>query len=205
VKQIKTFETCIQTIIALEPCYGREGGNATRIYTRQGDVFEDRRRLSTLLKRFLKTYGYDLTELRNYYGRYLGCGQSVPLPISRNLVLVQLKMRQPLVENDGACGYVSATDVVRINEEVDLANNNPLKCSLHLTGGQRVPCCFTPKYVDKRLMNGRLALDHYRYLHDATGMQQLNVAEKAATGSDLYEKISTISSFLYQLLAEVKV
>jgi hypothetical protein len=205
VKQINTFENCIQSIIALEPCYGQHGGNTTRVYTRQGETIIDNRRLLTLLKKFLKIYGYDLKELRKHYGRYLGCGQSVPLPISRNLVLVQLKMRQPLVENDGASGYVSVTDVVKISA-LDLnLKANLHKCLLHLTGGVTVPCCLTPRCVEKRLMNGRLALDHYRYLHDATGLQQLQVAEKAEPAPDLQAKISTISSFIYQLLSEVKV
>ena len=188
-KQIKTFDTCIQSIIALEPCYGIEGGNATRIYTRQGEIFEDKRTLATLLKRLLKAYGYDLIELRKYYGRYLGCGQGVPLPISRNLVIVQLKMRQPLIDSDLASGYVSVNDIIGITDEADAKDGSSFKCRLHLSGGLSVPCCFTRGYVEKRLNNGRLALDHYRYLHDNTGPALLPnavAAEKAAGGPDLY-------------------
>jgi hypothetical protein len=208
VKQINTFETCIQSIIALEPCYGLEGGNATRIYTRQGEILEDKRTLTTLLKRLLKAYGYDLSELRKHYGRYLGCGQGVPLPISRNLVLVQLKMRQPLVDSDSASGYVSVNDIVRISEEAGAKGETPVKCRLTLSGGLSLPCCFTRSFVEKRLNMGRLALDHYRYLHDNTGPAlppELVVAERTGGGPDLYEKINTISSFLYQLLADVRV
>jgi len=204
VKQINTFENCIQSIIALEPCYGQHGGNTSRVYTSQGELIEDNRRVLTLLKKILRNYGYDLKELRKHYGGYLGCGQGVPLPISRNLVLVQLKMRQPLIENDGASGYVSATDVVKVSTLDTGSRSDQHKCLLHLTGGLTVPCCLTSRCVEKRLMNGRLALDHYRYLHNATGSQQMRVAEKAEPAYDLYEKISTISSFIYQLLTEVK-
>jgi len=208
VKQIKTFENCIQSIVALEPCYGPEGGNSTRIYTRQGDVIQDNRRLKTILARMLKFYGYDLVELRNNYKNYLGCGQCVPLPISHQLALVSLKMRQPLVENDGASGYVSVTDIVKINEEESSGSVEPIKCRLYLNGGSIVPCCFTRQVVEKRLNQGRLALDHYRYLHSQIGNLKpmpLITAEQVEKGSDLYEKINIISSFLYQFLADVRV
>ncbi len=208
-KQIKTFENCIQSIVALEPCYGPEGGNSTRIYTRQGDLIQDNRRLKTILAKMLKFYGYDLVELRNKYKNYLGCGQCVPLPISHQLALVPLKMRQPLVENDGASGYVSVADIVKITEEESSSESGEqLKCRLYLNGGLIVPCCFTRQVVEKRLNQGRLVLDHYRYLHSQTGNLKpmpLITAEQVENGSDLYEKINVISSFLYQFLADVRV
>jgi hypothetical protein len=208
VKQIKTFENCIQSIVALEPCYGPEGGNSTRIYTRQGDLIQDNRRLKTILAKMLKFYGYDLVELRNKYKNYLGCGQCVPLPISHQLALVSLKMRHPLVENDGASGYVSVTDIVKITEEESINSVEQIKCRLYLNGGSIVPCCFTRQVVEKRLNQGRLALDHYRYLHSQTGNLKplpLITAEQVENGSDLYEKINVISSFLYQFLADARV
>ncbi len=207
-KQIKTFENCIQSIVALEPCYGTQGGNSTRIYTRQGEVFEDNRRLKTILVRMLKYYGYDLVELRKNYKNYLGCGQGAPLPLSHHLALVPLKMRQPLVENDGASGYVSVTDIVKIKEEESSGKGEQVKCRLYLNGGSSVPCCFTRQVVEKRLNQGRLALDHYRYLHSQTGNLKplpLVAAEQVENGPDLYEKINIISSFLYQFLADVRV
>lgn len=207
-KQIKTLENCIQSIIALEPCYGPKGGNTTRIYTRQGEVIEDNRRLKTILNRFLKYYGYDLVELRKNYKNYLGCGQCVPLPVSHYLVLVPLKMRQPLVENDGASGYVSVADVLKICEEDSLDTDQRIKCRIHLNGGLSMPCCFTRQVIEKRLNQGRLALDRYRLLHNQAGIhrqQPLVIAEQVRNGPDLYEKINTISSFLYQLLADVRI
>ena len=146
-KQIKTFENCIQSIVALEPCYGSEGGNTTRIYTRQGEVLEDSRRLKTILLRLLKFYGYDLVELRKNYKNYLCCGQCVPLPVSYNFALVPLKMRQPLVENDGASGYVSVTDIVKISKEESYNSDQQIKCRIHLNGGLSVPCCFTRQVI----------------------------------------------------------
>jgi len=208
VKQIKTLENCIQSIVALEPCYGPEGGNTTRIYTRQGEMFEDSRRLKTVLIRFLKFYGYDLVELRKTYRSYLGCGQCVPLPVSHSLALVPLKMRQPLVENDGASGYINVTDIVRISEEESSEADKQIKCRIYLKGGLSVPCCFTRQFVEKRLTQGRLALDRYRHLHNQDSIlkpQPLIAAEGVRRGPDLYEKIDTISSFLYQLLAEGRV
>ncbi len=207
VKQIKTFENCIQSIVALEPCYGTEGGNATRIYTRRGEVFEDSRRLKTILVRFLKFYGYDLVELRRSYKDYLCCGQGVPLPLSQHLALVPVKMRQPLVDSDGASGYVSVTDVVKISEEENLQNTRQEKCRIHFQGGLSVPCCFTRQAVEKRLNRGRLALDHYRYLHSRTGnpgQLPLVSAGQAGSGADIYEKINVISSFLSQFLADAR-
>lgn len=156
----------------------------------------------------LKYYGYDLIELRTNYKNYLGCGQGAPLPLSHHVAFVPLKMRQPLVENDGASGYVSVTDLVKINEVDSSDSGEQVKCRLYLNGGLSVPCCFTRQVVEKRLNQGRLALDHYRYLHSQTGNQKslpLVAAEHVGSGPDLYEKINIISSFLYQFLADVRV
>jgi hypothetical protein len=207
VKQINTFENCIKSIVALEPCYGTKGGNSTRIYTRQGEVFVDNRRLKTILGKMLKYYGYDLVELRKNYKTYLGCGQEAPLPLSHHVAFVPLKMRQPLVENDGASGYISLTDLVKISDQDSNDSGEQAKCRLHLNGGLSVPCCFTRQVIEKRLNQGRLALDHYRYLHSQNGSMKplpLIAAEQAENGSDLYEKINLISSFIYQFLADVR-
>jgi hypothetical protein len=65
-------------ITAIEPCYGKEGGNATRIYTKSGKIYTENRRLKTVLTNLAGGYGYTLANLRNNYAELLGFSQSLP-------------------------------------------------------------------------------------------------------------------------------
>ena len=149
--------------MALEPCLGQEGGNAVRIYTRDGRVYLDERTMKSVLKNICACYNADLSLLRSNYGQYLHIRQDVPIPLSPVLVLVSIKMRRPLFENDGATGYVNLLDVTGISPPGP--DREPeIRCLVDLKGGHRLPSLFSEESVRQRLSMANVALDRFKAL-----------------------------------------
>ncbi len=193
---IKTLLNSIHSIAAIEPCYGKEGGNATRIYTNCGKVMDDRRRVRTVVQNVCKYFGCDLILLRKSYGEYLGCSQSVPLPLSLNLVLVPVKMRCPQFEKDGALGFLN---LCAVKDVVDLEGESEAgKCRVLLEGGLSITVFYSKRCVENRLAKGRMALTCFsaRQGHGADQVRE-------RLSSDVAEKLAAkFSRLFYELLAD---
>ena len=153
----------ISTIVALEPCLGQDGGNAVRVYTRDGRAYLDERTIKSVLKNICACYNADLSSLRSNYGQYLHCKLDVPIPLSPVLVLVSIKMRRPLFENDGATGYVNLLDVTAISPP-DPDRDREISCLVDLKGGHSLPSLFSEKNVRQRLGMANVALDRFKAL-----------------------------------------
>lgn len=147
-------------IAALVPFYDDDGGSSTRLHTRDGDIITDRRTVRWILKKLARELAIDLEALRKIYGEYLSLSQGVPLPFSENMVMVPLKLRRVIGENDGAGGYVNVCAVEGVEES---AEDDNYKSLVHLKGGGKVFCLFTRRTVDRRLRLGRLARERYLY------------------------------------------
>ena len=161
----------------------------------------------TVVKHLTCHYSKDLVSLRKNYGELLGITQNVPLPLNLDLVLVPLKMRYPQFEKDGASGYVNVCAVESLTTlpEHEKAMTPEVKCTVQLEGGSSLACLNSKRNTDKRLINGRLALSHYKSLHGYkknTGLDLASglVMEKAS--SDALDKIVTFSRILYELLTD---
>ncbi len=145
-------------LAALVPQYDQSGGNATLIYTMEGEVGGDRRTVKWNLRRLARLYCVDLEATRCRFGSYLECRQGVPLPISTVLVLVPLKVRRPVGKNDGCYGYFNPAAV----EDVAAGRAGNAGSVIVLKGGYRVDCHYAPRTVSKRLKSGEFVLDRFR-------------------------------------------
>ncbi len=152
-------------LAALIPCYDRQGGNSTLIYTTGGEIISDRRTVKWNLRRLARLYSADLQAIRQNYGRYLGCRQGVPLPFSPNLVLVSLKIRLPVGKNDGCYGYINVPAVKTVCPDADC----PKRCLISLVGEHTLSCLYTCPTVRKKIRLGGIALDYYRRDHESSG------------------------------------
>ncbi|NLZ27441.1 MAG: hypothetical protein GX887_00570 [Firmicutes bacterium] len=147
-----------ERIAAVVPYYDEEGGNATRVYTIDGSTFADRRTTRWVIRRMARAFAVDLEALRQDYGQYLGISQGVPLPISEDLVMVPLKLRQVIGRNDGAGGYVNICAVQKVEK---YPGEGIFKSRIHLTGGKCLPCVFNCKTVERRFCTGEIARERY--------------------------------------------
>ncbi len=108
------LEDYTDVLAALEPYYGSDGGNNTRIYTVTGEVLHEERTVRWLIKKLGKMHAVDLEALRSTCGQHLAMAQRVPLPISPEVVLVPMTMRRTIADADGASGYVNLGAVEKV-------------------------------------------------------------------------------------------
>ncbi len=193
---INVFSQFVGSIAALEPCYGKDGENATRVYTRQGEVYLVERRLKTVLKNLACYYGADTAALRKNYGEAFNTSHDTPLALSQDLILVPQKMCQSLTEKDGATGYVNVCAV----KQVLAVEDGSFKSSLKLEGGKKLPLLFTAGAVEKRLKMGRLAKKYYCYLRTEYKDQEGASMVLETDHDDTIDKLLTTMGRLFQEL-----
>ena len=158
-------EQIIPTIAAIEPCYGKDGGNATRVYTISGDCFSDRRRLKSVLEAILRFYGTTLPLVRKKYGDAVARKHNVPLPLSRDLVLFQFKARSPQFIHDGASGYINLCALEDITSPGPAEKEQGAGSLVRLTGGHLIQSCYSLKTMQQRKSDANTALLHWEKLH----------------------------------------
>lgn len=187
-----------QDVVAIEPSYGSAGGNTTRIYTRQGKTHHDNRRLQAVLSSMVAYYDADLDNLRKNYRTYLNCRQGIPLPLSPRLVLVPIKMRSVVSENDGATGYINLIDYKKVTT-VEPSNAAGLaKCRIHLNGNHTLPSLFSRQNIEKRLAYGRQA--HERHCTIKNNYNNKESYQLKPGNEEILEKLFVITTLYYELL-----
>ncbi len=194
---ITVLANYVGSIAALEPCYGKDGGNATRVYTRVGKVFVLERKLNTVLKNLACHYGADLVALRKHYGEAFNTSYDTPIALSQDLVLVPVKARKPLTEKDGATAYVNACSVKKVLP----LKEGDFKCCLELEGGGELRSFFTASIVEERLNRGRLAKKYYCYLRTEYKDQEgASMVLETDRDDNIDKLITTVGKLLQELL-----
>ena len=160
--------------------------------------------MQTILKRTVDYYGGSLIALRRSYGHYLGSRQSTPLPLKANLVLVPLKMRSPLIENDSVTGFVNACSVIGLDSVQTTEETKTVKCMLQLSGGLAVPSYYSIARTEKRLLMGRLALDRFCRLQGIDANCGALLTRERSSQLN-YEAYGTIGKLVCELMSEKEV
>lgn len=192
-----------QDVVAIEPSYGSAGGNTTRIYTRQGITHHDNRRLHAVLRSMVAYYDADLDNLRKNYRAYLNCRQGIPLPLSPRLVLVPIKMRSVVSENDGATGYINLIDYQKVTTVEPSHAAGPAKCHIHLKGNHTLSSLFSKQNIEKRLAHGRQAHDRHCTIKNNYTNNKESYQMKPSN-EEILEKLFVITTLYYELLTGEK-
>ncbi|NLC51375.1 MAG: hypothetical protein GX764_03600 [Firmicutes bacterium] len=151
-------------IAALVPIYCQDGGNGTGVMTTNGRCLSDKRSLRWFLRRLCRHLAVDLEALREKYGACIDRRNFVPIPLSPQLVLVPLHLRQPRIKGDRASGYVNLIAVKKVEEIKQRESEHgqrQVKSALHLHGEHTVYCYYTTKTVNERLRMARIVLHYY--------------------------------------------
>lgn len=115
--------------LAMLPIYINEYGDGTEIICVDGKKKLLMNSIKSCLKETLKIYAVDIIALRNKYGKSLGIKNNIPIPLTNNFTLIQLKVRKPKVEKDTAYGYIYYEKINRVIE-----SDNGLFCTINLNG-----------------------------------------------------------------------
>ncbi|GEM_PF-610359 len=202
-RSIETNNYHYKEIVAMEPVYGSAGGNATRIYTREGKTHLDSRRILAVLRCMVGFFDADLDRLRKNYRAHLGCRLATPLPLTPRLVLVPIKMRSGISGNDGATGYISLIDCEKITAVKPSAEKNTPKCLIHLKGNHTLPSLYSLENTEKRLLKGRQAQFYYCSIKNNNSNYGEELKMKPAN-DEVIEKVLLIAALYYELFKSDK-
>lgn len=135
-------------LLAIIPTYDGESGNCTYIETNNGRT-KINKTIKTVIRYICGYYQLDLKESNKYYRKLPPIKVNLPIPITPELVYIQLKLREPIGKDDGAMGYVKlkAIDkIVKREGDVYIRLNNKVELQTF--------CSF--ETVDKQIHYGQL-------------------------------------------------
>lgn len=136
-----------QGIMAILPVYIPMKGNCSYILTFKGEKHEFDKRANTMLIRLSRYYFIDLKSIKRYYGNLLNVKNLIPIPLDGENIFIPLKVRKPILRNDGSIGYVNIKYIERITEGKD-------NTIVHLKGNHVVECLNSIDTVNKHIKNG---------------------------------------------------
>lgn len=146
-------------LLALVPVYGQEG-SASHVYTCRGD-YKDSHTVNWLLSGIASYYGTSMKLLKEVYAPLLNRANTIPLPLSREMVLLPFKMREPRIAGDTSLGYVNGLRISRVEPAPE-----PFRSSLHFQEGLVLKSYTSPATVWERVHQGNsIHREFLRRLH----------------------------------------
>jgi len=112
-------EELLDELSAIEPVYHQNYGDACYLHLRSGARVLDKRSIRGVKQALVRLKALDQISLRRLCGEELDRQLNLPLPLSKNLILVPLKMRQPVTGNDCAYGLVNLVSVRKVVSGAD--------------------------------------------------------------------------------------
>lgn len=156
VPEVVEVEHFIERLAMLMPVYREGGGDMTRVVLEDGEMWDDPRPVSIVLRAIARYFAVDLVAVRERYGDILGKRLYVPLPLSPHLVLMPLKMRTPRVQKDGTTGYVATHLLERV-----LEGGNTTSCHLHVRGAGQIECLQSRDFARTQIRHARIVQTFY--------------------------------------------
>ena len=145
----------LTNIIAIIPIYKKDYGNASIVIDNENNEHIIKMKVKSVLHNIAKFYHIDLIECRKKYASIINKSNHLPIPINENMTLIPLKMRKPLIENDGSLGYVRY-------EAIDSIAASDVKNSIvTLKGGKNIKCLVNYRTVCKNLKDTRIVKEEY--------------------------------------------
>lgn len=148
-------------IQAILPIYVPGRGNSTLIHGRENSITVDAT-IRTVIKNLCTYYHLDLKASNRYFGGFLSIGQGIPLPLTKDDVLIQIKVRRPIGEADGSMGYFNLNAIEKIEKRGKA-------CIIFLKNGTAVPCLYTQKTIEKNMSRGRVVKKLYGERYSTIG------------------------------------
>ncbi|MDW7673438.1 MAG: hypothetical protein SCK28_02760 [Bacillota bacterium] len=148
----------------LQPIYDEHGGNSTVIGLMGAEPVLVRRKIKTVLKNLAKAFAVDLSAAKQKYGDLVGRYASAPIPLCAALILMPVKMRKPLVKDDGAWGYVVLEKIDSWQAIAGPSSSNSRKeekCSITFKDGSQVVALAGKSSVYSQFKDGQMVRQKY--------------------------------------------
>lgn len=102
-------------ISVIIPTYKEGLGNCTRlILSKEEEIIKITAK--TFIKNLCRYHHLDQKASNKYFGDLLSIRSNLPLVFSRQLIYIQLKVREPIGKDDGAMGHFKVQDINKIIE-----------------------------------------------------------------------------------------
>ena len=172
-------EFITKDIMAIIPTYISERGDCTIIYTKGENIILGLT-VKSIIKKLCAHYLLDIKASNKYYGRLIAAKNMVPLPLTRDKIFIQLKVRKPIGRCDGGMGYFNLNSIKKIKEHEKGA-------SVILNDGIEVQCMYTQDTINKHIKYGELVGNLYdnRIYTINEAMERYETTDTPATKSDI--------------------
>lgn len=183
-------EFITKEIMAIIPTYMPNRGNCTIIYTDEENIILDLK-VKTIIKKLCAHYHLDIRASNKYFGELISVKNGVPLPLTRDKILIQLKVREPIGHCDGSMGYFNLDSIKKVQ---GLKKDT----SIILKNGTEIQCMYTQANIKKHIKNGELVRNLYdnRIYTINEAIERYEATDTPATKSDIariYMKIQEIA------------
>jgi hypothetical protein len=174
-------EFITKEVMAIVPTYMPDRGNCTIIYTDEENIILDLT-VRTIIKKLCAHYHLDIRASNKYFGGLISVKNAVPLPLTRDKILIQLKVRKPIGHCDGCMGYFNLDSIKKIQRVKD-------KTLIILKNGIEIQCMSTQANIEKHIKNGELIRNLYdnRIYTVNEAMERYEATDTPATKSDIAE------------------
>ena len=136
-------------LVAIIPKYIEQKGNCTVLYGAKSGPRLLEKSIKTTIRLVGKYYMIDLSEVKKRYKSIILTSNLMPIPLSKQDILIPVKTRKPMVKNDGAFGYVNIRYIKGIKKFAGSTN-------ILLQNGISIECLCNPSTWEKHLRNGRI-------------------------------------------------
>lgn len=141
------------SIVAILPSY-TVAGDATTIFTTNGEKQEIQQSFRTVLHRLVRSLSIDLVALKEKVALTTGKAMFHPLPLAPGLVLCPFKVRYPKIPGDPTLGYINFHAISDIIKN----HTTPYHSTIRLGNGIEIPVLWTVTTVKEHLQLAKLVL-----------------------------------------------
>ena len=143
-----------ERIVAIIPDYD-DRGNYTKVYTKQGNIYEIDKSLKSVRTQLCRYYLIDLKAAKKYFSDILIMKNLAPISFDGEDVFVYIKTRIPLFKNDGAHGLINTSYV----KEVTKDNNEVI---IELCTNEKIISLWTLKNTKRHINRGNYLKKQYK-------------------------------------------
>lgn len=180
-------------IIAIIPIYLPERGNCTKIYRDKEELILNMT-IRTVIKRLCAHYRLDLRASNRHFGGLISIKNAIPIPLSKDNILIQAKVRKPIGKDDGSMGYFNLNSIKKIKA---LKNNSVII----LDNGLEIQCICTINTIKRHMNHGKLIKELYEDKQPIVNeaMEYYEASDTPATKSDIARIFMMIQEIVHKI------
>lgn len=180
-------------ILAIIPIYLAVKGNCTKVYTNEGEIIVNMS-IKTVIKRLCAHYRLDLRASNRHFGGLISIKNAIPIPLSKDNILIQVKVRKPIGKDDGSMGYFNLNSINKVKAlKKDAA--------IILNNGTEIICMSSPDTIKRHMNHGELIKKLYEDKQPIVkeAMEYYVASDTPATKSDIARIFMMIQEIVHKI------